>query len=108
MKNKNYRILVVDDDIEKADIISASYEAFDFILRKGKEEIAKIGNVTTIIIDELQILDDGRGFQTTGLSTKSLGLGIMRERAASIGAQLDIVSHIGEGTIVKVIWNIKI
>lgn len=63
---KNEDLVIVDDDIEKADIIMASYEAFDFILRKG--EVGKIGDISTVIIDELQILDDeDRGPVLAGL-----------------------------------------
>lgn len=47
----------------------------------------------------LAIEDDGRGFDT---SKPSHGFGItgMKERAHRIGAQLDIVSHVGNGTTV--------
>ena len=54
---------------------------------------------------EIQIIDDGQGFNPDEISTKSLGLGIMHERAESINAKLEIVTHIGEGTIIKVTWE---
>jgi len=61
-------LIIIDEDIREADIITASYEAFDFLLRKGKEEIENIGNISTIIIDEIQILDDeDRGATLAGL-----------------------------------------
>ncbi|MFX1295180.1 MAG: DUF5814 domain-containing protein [Promethearchaeota archaeon] len=61
-------IIIVDEDIQDANIICASYEAFDFLLRKGKDEIENIGKISTIIIDELQILDDeDRGSVLAGL-----------------------------------------
>lgn len=50
----------------------------------------------------LSIQDDGRGFDLSDAPVHSLGLGIMRERAEKIGAQLTINSRIGEGTIVTV------
>jgi signal transduction histidine kinase len=50
----------------------------------------------------LSVQDDGRGFDLTDAPLNSLGLGIMRERAEKIGAQLTINSRIGEGTIVIV------
>ena len=37
--------------------------------------------------------------------TDSLGLKIMRERAAGAGAGLDIVSTPGQGTTVTVLWR---
>ena len=50
----------------------------------------------------LIIEDDGRGFDTASIAPGSLGLGIMRERAANIGADIHIDSRIGEGTQVSV------
>lgn len=44
---------------------------------------------------ELQIRDDGRGFDPADVSAVHLGLGIMRERADAIGAELQIESGIG-------------
>jgi PAS domain S-box-containing protein len=53
----------------------------------------------------LQISDDGVGFDLADIPAKSLGLGIMRERANTIGAQLDVESQIGTGTQITVIWG---
>lgn len=51
---------------------------------------------------ELRVVDDGRGFDPAKENPNSLGLGIMRERAAKIGADFQIESVIGEGTAVRV------
>ncbi|MEA3375691.1 MAG: ATP-binding protein [Chloroflexota bacterium] len=53
---------------------------------------------------ELEIVDDGIGFDVDALPPDSLGLGIMRERAKDIGAQLTVDSAVGEGTRVHVRW----
>ena len=53
---------------------------------------------------ELVIRDDGRGFELDDVSPDHMGLGIMRERAVSVGAQLTIISQTGRGTQVTVIW----
>ncbi len=53
---------------------------------------------------ELRISDDGRGFDSQCVPPDSLGLGIMRERAVAVGAELRIESQIGHGTQVVVIW----
>lgn len=53
----------------------------------------------------LKIADDGRGFEMTGIRSNSLGLGIMRERAAGIGGVLSVQSKIGAGTEVTVAWS---
>ena len=48
--------------------------------------------------------DDGAGFDPAAGSSGQLGLGIMRERAESIGADLRIESAPGQGTTVSVSW----
>jgi two-component system nitrate/nitrite sensor histidine kinase NarX len=70
---------------------------------------ADAGNVSIILRFEpqavsLSVADDGRGFDAADLSPDSLGMGIMRERAAGIGAALTINSSIGEGTEVTCVW----
>jgi signal transduction histidine kinase len=54
---------------------------------------------------ELAITDDGRGFDVAAGSFGRLGLGIMAERAESIGARLELRSRPGEGTHVRVVWH---
>ena len=68
---------------------------------------AGAGQVTiTLRFDEagtaLRVHDDGRGFDPAAVGVHSLGLSIMRDRAAKIGADLHIESKIGEGTAVCV------
>jgi len=53
----------------------------------------------------LQIEDDGRGFDETRTPPGHLGLSIMRERARAIGAQLRVESHEGSGTRIHVRWR---
>jgi two-component system nitrate/nitrite sensor histidine kinase NarX len=53
----------------------------------------------------LLICDDGCGFDSLEVSQERLGLRIMRERAASIDARLEIESQPGEGTQVSVLWK---
>ncbi len=53
------------EDLIDADIIIATYEAIDYILRSGKKEV--LGKIGTIIIDEIQVLiDNDRGFLLDG------------------------------------------
>jgi signal transduction histidine kinase len=49
---------------------------------------------------ELRVVDDGHGFDPAEVPSGHLGLAIMHERAASVGALLDIVSQTGRGTSV--------
>jgi signal transduction histidine kinase len=54
---------------------------------------------------ELSIRDDGVGFDPGDSTLNQLGLGIMRERAESIGAALTIESQPGAGTLITVLWR---
>ncbi len=54
---------------------------------------------------EMCIRDNGRGFDPATITPEHLGLGIMRERAGSIGADLKIASEIGKGTQISVYWK---
>ena len=53
----------------------------------------------------LCIRDDGQGFDPAKVPPNHLGLGIMRERAQTIGAPLAIDTRLGEGTSVTVCWT---
>ena len=59
----------VDDnvkDLANAHVIIATYEAIDYILRSGNKGL--LGNISTIIIDEIQtLIDPERGFILDGL-----------------------------------------
>ncbi len=54
---------------------------------------------------ELSIADDGKGFDPAVIPPDHLGLGIIRERAESIGAMLRIDSAVGRGTTIEVTWQ---
>lgn len=51
----------------------------------------------------LSVTDNGRGFDHKAARTRSFGLAAMRERAALIGAELEVTSAPGDGTQVMVI-----
>jgi signal transduction histidine kinase len=53
----------------------------------------------------LWIKDDGLGFDVGSVPPDHLGIAIMRERAASIGASYKIKSQIGQGTTVELDWS---
>ncbi|MHA1866180.1 MAG: DUF5814 domain-containing protein [Candidatus Heimdallarchaeaceae archaeon] len=59
---------IVDGSLQ-SDIIVATYEALDFVLRDGRAK--ELGNVGTICIDEIQMLmAKERGFRLNGLITR--------------------------------------
>jgi PAS domain S-box-containing protein len=49
--------------------------------------------------------DNGIGFDMSTSKPTSLGMRIMRERAAAIGAELQVSSELGRGTCVTVTWQ---
>lgn len=51
----------------------------------------------------LIVRDNGAGFDGTAVSGDHMGLQLMRERAAMLGGALDVLSHIGGGTTVKLL-----
>jgi signal transduction histidine kinase len=53
----------------------------------------------------LVIYDDGVGYPAWDEQSAGLGIGIMRERAATIGAALSLESKPGHGTRVSLIWR---
>lgn len=53
----------------------------------------------------MEIRDNGLGFDPACVKPTSLGLRIMRERAESIHAQLQIVSQPGSGTTISLEWQ---
>jgi signal transduction histidine kinase/predicted hydrocarbon binding protein len=53
----------------------------------------------------LEVKDNGHGFDPANVQPESLGLGIMRERAESIGAQLAIESRLGVGAKLVLTWK---
>jgi helicase len=62
-------LVIVDDDVADANIIVASYEGFDYLLRSGKAD--KFGDVGVVVVDEIQMVaDEDRGPELDGLITR--------------------------------------
>ncbi|HEX8684499.1 MAG TPA: GAF domain-containing protein [Ardenticatenaceae bacterium] len=53
----------------------------------------------------LRIKDNGRGFDPAAVPPERLGLDIMRERVATIGAELTLQSEVEQGTEIAVSWR---
>lgn len=86
--------------------------AFYRIAQEALNNIAKHSGATRATVrlicgDALTLLveDDGAGFDAAAGSSGQLGLGIMRERAESVGAQVSVESNPGQGTRVRVDWT---
>ena len=87
----------------------AQREAFVRIMREAVSNAARHGAPDAVWVSlangELTVRDDGHGFETTvGVRPGSFGLTSMRERAASVGATVEITSSVGEGTKVMATW----
>jgi GAF domain-containing protein/HAMP domain-containing protein len=54
---------------------------------------------------ELEVRDNGCGFDLDHIPADRLGLGIIQERTEAIGAALDIKTDLGSGTMVRVVWK---
>lgn len=88
-------------------------EVFYRVAQEALNNIAKHANASVVHLHlnaqpgwaEVAIHDDGAGFDPGDLTAENLGLKIMRERAAAIGAQLTIVSQPGVGTQIELLWR---
>jgi len=88
-------------------------EMFYRITQEGFNNIAKHADAQKVTITlncqpghvNLSIKDDGAGFDPANHRQEGLGLGIIRERAKTLGAEVNIVSKIGQGTEIIVSWE---
>lgn len=88
-------------------------EAFYRILQEAFNNIAKHAEASHVSVRldclpqkaTLLAQDDGMGFDSQKASSEGLGLGIMRERARSVGAQFEISSRVGGGTRLRLSWK---
>lgn len=103
--------LQVDVEVEGERPLSPETQvALYRIAQEALNNIVKHAGATQVMINlrflpdcvEMVVVDNGRGFDSTAVSVHSLGLGIMRERAAKINAGLQVESIIGEGTTIRV------
>jgi two-component system nitrate/nitrite sensor histidine kinase NarX len=89
--------------------------AFYRIAQEALNNVAKHAQATQVKMRlvcadgqvEMDIRDDGRGFDPSEVPSDHLGVKIMQERADAIGAELKISSLSGEGTQVCVSWRAK-
>ena len=95
-----YRIAqeALNNVVKHADASEVSVTLRSSTLPEGKER-------RTQQVVELLVKDDGRGFDPDYSQPDRLGLGIIRERAESIGATVEIRSEPGSGTEVEVVWQ---
>ena len=105
-----YEIDVVENLGEEPDLTARAKESLFRIVQEAMQNIAKHSRATHVNIQLeltdstvwLEIVDDGVGFDATREFPGHLGLQSMRERAAAIGAKLELTSSPGHGTWIAV------
>ena len=80
-------------------------EALHNVVKHARARTLRVTLTTSPALVRLAVEDDGQGFDPQHVPPDHFGLHIMRERAASIGAALDIASQEGAGTHVSVLWG---
>jgi PAS domain S-box-containing protein len=83
------------------------------IAQEALNNIAKYAESSQVVVTlqcqmskvELAIQDNGPGFDVEQIPAGHMGIGIMRERAQEVGAQLEVLSQPGQGTLVTVRWR---
>ncbi|MBN1119626.1 MAG: GAF domain-containing protein [Anaerolineae bacterium] len=88
------------------------HEAIYRITQESINNIMKHAEATWLRIEmisesdrfSISIQDNGHGYDPGDTLPGHLGIGIMKERAAAVNAQLSIDSAVGTGTTVRVVW----
>jgi two-component system nitrate/nitrite sensor histidine kinase NarX len=100
--------------VEKEIILPAEIQvAFYRICQEALNNVAKHAKASRVDIDlkqdgaaiELCIRDDGRGFDPEQTLSGHYGLGMMQERAESVGGLLSVTSQPGHGTELILQWT---
>ncbi len=104
--------LTIDADLDQEpDVPFDVKETLYRIAQETLNNVAKHAQARTVTVrlatgesgTRLEITDDGTGFDPSGSFPGHLGLRSMRERAARIGAALELESAIGRGTSIVVL-----
>lgn len=93
-------------DSVKTNIFRILQEALTNVARHSAADCVQVDFSVDDDLVELEIADNGRGFNPAGSNHKSLGLLGMRERAHMIGAEYDINSAPGRGTRVHLTYRL--
>jgi signal transduction histidine kinase len=83
-------------------LLRVAQEALGNAARHGRAESIKVSLHTHRTDVELEICDDGRGFDPGQTADRhGLGLSLMRERAGEVGGEVAVLSEIDRGTTVR-------
>ncbi len=97
-------------DLTDLNTSSATATGLFRMFQESLTNVARHSNATKVVVNlrvtgddiSLIIADNGKGFDTSLTSKKTLGLLGMKERAAMIGGDLKIISESGKGTTVLI------
>jgi two-component system nitrate/nitrite sensor histidine kinase NarX len=87
---------------EKIQLLRMIQEALVNVRKHAHASAIQVHVWETVRFIQVTIKDDGSGFDPANISMDSLGLQIIRDRAASIGSEVTISSQIGHGTTVNI------
>jgi signal transduction histidine kinase len=88
-------------------------ETFYRVCQEGLNNIVRHARASRVEIQlqlapgtvELRLCDDGSGFDPGHVPVGHYGLGMMRERAEAVGADLSVTSQPGHGTDIAIHWT---
>ncbi|NTU79698.1 MAG: AAA family ATPase [Chloroflexales bacterium] len=79
-------------------------EALNNVWKHAAATTVAVKAISRMDLVEIEVRDDGKGFDPEQFCNGAGAMGVLRERAASIGAELHIVSKPGKGTTVRLSW----
>ena len=80
-------------------------EALNNVARHAGATRARVEASLDALEARIEVSDNGRGFELRDFGPGHLGLRSMRERAAEVGADLQLVSAKDDGTRVILLWR---
>jgi signal transduction histidine kinase len=102
--------MTVEGDLDPPPDVTMTFyriaqEALNNVIKHAVATQVEITLVRTPSHVELDIKDDGHGFELDTVSSGHMGISIMAERAGKIGGDLRVQSRPGQGTEVKAAWT---
>jgi signal transduction histidine kinase len=89
---------------EKITIYRVAQEALNNVVRHSGANRVRLELEGDGAGVRLKVIDNGCGFDPNSIPAGHFGVGIMHERAESIGATLNVTSAPGSGTAVEMVW----
>jgi len=96
----------LDPDVQVA-VYRSVQEALHNVAKHSRARNAKVKLTFSGGKLLLEIEDDGVGFSTRNAADRGFGLKGMRERASALGGSMKIRSHPGEGTRIRIAFQIE-